>query len=66
MVMDVVKAADELATDLESLGSDDRAVNEKRYLKSELRHYGVSVPVIRKMARRFARERKDVSKSEIR
>ena len=65
MVMDAVKAADELAADLESLGSDDRAVNEKRYLKSELRHYGVSVPVIRKMARRFARSRKDVSKSEI-
>ena len=66
MVMDVVKAADELAADLESLGSDDRAVNEKRYLKSELRHYGVSVPVIRKMARRFAKARKDGSKSEIR
>lgn len=65
MVMDAVKAADELAVELESLGSDDRAVNEKRYLKSELRHYGVSVPVIRKMARRFARSRKDFSKSEV-
>ena len=65
MGMDVVKTADELAVELESLGSDDRAVNEKRYLKSELRHYGVSVPVIRKMARQFARSKKDVSKSEV-
>ena len=65
MVLDVVPIADDLATELEASGSDERAVNEKRYLKSELTHYGVSVPVIRKLARRFARERKDVSKSEI-
>ena len=65
MVLDVVALADDLATELEASGSDDRAVNEKRYLKSELTHYGVSVPVIRKLARRFARERKDVSKSEL-
>lgn len=65
MVLDVVTLADELATELEASGSDERAVNEKRYLKSELTHYGVSVPVIRKLARRFARERKGVSKSEL-
>lgn len=65
MVLDVLTLADELATELEASGSDERAVNEKRYLKSELTHYGVSVPVIRKLARRFARERKDVSKSEL-
>lgn len=65
MVLDVVAIADDLATELEASGSDERAVNEKRYLKSELTHYGVSVPVIRKLARRFARERKDVSKSEL-
>ena len=65
MVLDVVALADQLATELEASGSDERAVNEKRYLKSDLHHYGVSVPVIRKLARRFAREQKDVSKAEL-
>ena len=65
MVSDAVAIADHLATELESIGSDERAVNEKRYLKSELRHYGVSVPVIRKLARRFAREQKSISRSEL-
>ena len=65
MTLKIVIVANELATELEAGGSEDRAVNEKRYLKSELRHYGVSVPVIRKLARRFAREHKDVSKAEL-
>ena len=65
MVLDVVALADDLGTELEGNGSEERAVNEKRYLKSELTHYGVSVPVIRKLARRFARERKDFSKAEL-
>ena len=65
MVLDVVAIADELATELEASGSDDRAVNEKRYLKSELTHYGVSVPVIRKSARRFARENQHLTKTDL-
>ena len=64
MLLDVGKVADELATELESLGTEDRAINEKRYLKSDLTHFGVSVPVIRKMARQFARSRKDWSGSD--
>lgn len=65
MALDVIALADDLAAELEANGYQDRAVNEKRYLKSELTHYGVSVPVIRKLARRFARERKDVAKPEL-
>ena len=65
MTMDVVAVADELAIELEAVGTEDRAVNEKRYLKSELQHYGVTVPVIRKLARRFAREIDDVPKTEL-
>ncbi|MYF80060.1 MAG: DNA alkylation repair protein, partial [Chloroflexi bacterium] len=56
MALNIAALADGLATELQATGTIDRAVNEKRYLKSELRHYGVSVPVIRKSARRFARE----------
>ena len=65
MALNIAALADGLATELQATGTIDRAVNEKRYLKSELRHYGVSVPVIRKSARRFARERQDVSKCEL-
>ncbi len=65
MALDIAPLADELATELEANGSQDRAVNEKRYLKSELRHYGVSVPFIRKLARRFAREQRSVTKSQL-
>ncbi|MYA59424.1 MAG: DNA alkylation repair protein, partial [Chloroflexi bacterium] len=49
--------------ELIAAGTEERAINEKRYLKSEIEHYGVTVPEIRKLARRFARERKDLSKS---
>lgn len=66
MVWDVVAVADELAAELRTDASHDRAVNEKRYLKSDIEHYGVSVPVIRKLARRFAREQQNIAKSELR
>lgn len=65
MTVDFVMLADELAAELKANGTEERAVNEKRYLKSEIEHYGVSVPVIRKLARRFARERKDLGKSDV-
>ena len=63
MSQDVVAIADELATELIAAVTEERAINEKRYLKSEIQHYGVTVPEIRKMTRRFAREREDFSKS---
>ena len=66
MAWDVVTVADALAAELMDDASDDRAVTEKRYLKSDIEHYGVSVPVIRKLARRFAREQKDIAKTELR
>ena len=65
MGVDVVKIADELASRVGSLGTEERAANEKRYLKSEIQHYGVSVPLIRKTARGFARSRKDVAKPDV-
>lgn len=65
MPLDVSLTADELANDLIAVGTEERAVNEKRYLKSEIEHYGVSVPEIRKLARRFARGRNDLSKNDL-
>ena len=63
MSQDVAAIADDLAAELVASGTEERAINEKRYLKSEIEHYGVTVPEIRKLARRFARERKDLPKS---
>lgn len=44
-----------LEAELKSLGSEERAVNEKRYLKSPLEHYGVTVSAIRKTVKAFIR-----------
>ncbi len=65
MALEVPAAADRLAHELGENASSERAVNEKRYLKSDLHHFGVSVPVIRKTARRFAREHEDASKADL-
>ena len=65
MALEVPAAADRLAHELGENASAERAVNEKRYLKSDLHRVGVSVPVIRKTARRFAREHEDASKVDL-
>lgn len=41
---------------LRQLATPERAEKEKRYLKSELVHYGVTVPAIHRLARSTARE----------
>jgi 3-methyladenine DNA glycosylase AlkD len=46
----VISVGDIDAT-LRQLGTAERAVHEKAYLKSALRHYGVTVPAIRKVAK---------------
>jgi len=49
----------------EELADPERAAQEKRYLKSPFRFYGVSVPEIRAVARQFKRENKDISKEAL-
>jgi 3-methyladenine DNA glycosylase AlkD len=44
-----------LRAQLEALGNPERAVQEKRYLKSELAFLGVGVPGVRKTAKAFVR-----------
>ena len=41
----------EIDEELQSVGDPDRALHEKAYLKSELAHYGASVPAIRAVAK---------------
>ncbi|CAB4573924.1 unannotated protein [freshwater metagenome] len=48
-------AARTLTAELERLGSPERAVSERAYLKSEYTHLGVGVPAVRGVARRYVR-----------
>ena len=45
--------AAEIAAALRLAGKPERAVNEKRYLKSSLEHYGASVPAITAVVKEF-------------
>ena len=53
---------DRVAAELKEAGSPERALNEKRYLKSELAHYGASVPDIDKAAKRMLAEEAELSR----
>jgi len=46
----------EIDAALRELGDPERAAKERAYLKSELEHYGCSVPSIRSVVRTFVRE----------
>src|SRR6266511_1067675 len=50
MALETGQATRELAAALRDAGDPTRAVQEKRYLKSELEHFGASVPAIRRVA----------------
>ncbi|MDA0336639.1 MAG: DNA alkylation repair protein [bacterium] len=51
--MDYGKLAENLSRRLQDLGTPERAVGEKAYLKSDLQHFGVTVPVIRGTVKHF-------------
>ncbi|REE98304.1 DNA alkylation repair protein [Thermomonospora umbrina] len=61
--MDVAEVAREVEASLRSLGGPERAMQEKRYLKSDLVHLGVPVPAIRKVALAAVRSR--VERAEV-
>ncbi len=52
--MDAKRVVREIDEELRGFGDPDRAVHEKSYLKSELTHYGASVPAIRAVAKGVA------------
>ena len=54
--MDVDAIVDGLAADLRAAGTPERARNEQRYLKSELEHFGVTVPRIRSLTQSSLKE----------
>lgn len=57
--------ADELENRLRAVARPERAEGERRYLKSDLEHLGVSVPEIRKIATAVHRGRPDLAHDEL-
>lgn len=54
-----------LEAELSAVGTKARADGEKRYLKSDLDFLGVSVPELRKRARRWLRERPGLDRARL-
>ena len=63
--MDAQQLLHEIDGELRAQGSPDRAAMEKAYLKSDLDHYGVSVPAVRVVAKRVAARRPALGREEL-
>ena len=50
----VGRLVEQIDTALRTRGTPERAEHERAYLKSELEHYGTSVPAIRSVAKEVA------------
>jgi 3-methyladenine DNA glycosylase AlkD len=64
-VTDIEALAEAIDAELRAAGSPERAEKEKAYLKSELLHYGTSVPAIRAVAKATARRHPDLGHHEL-
>jgi 3-methyladenine DNA glycosylase AlkD len=52
--VDIEQLVGDIDSDLRTRGTPDRALHEKAYLKSDLHHYGTTVPAIRAVAKAVA------------
>ena len=57
--------ADQLEAELRALGTGERAAQEKRYLKSDLEHLGVTVPALRKVVVAFLCAQPDLDRDDV-
>jgi 3-methyladenine DNA glycosylase AlkD len=55
----------EIDDDLRSRGTPERAVQEKRYLKSALDHYGTTMPAIQTVAKAFYRQHPEIDHDDL-
>jgi 3-methyladenine DNA glycosylase AlkD len=55
----------QIDTALRTQGTPERAEHERAYLKSELEHYGTTVPAIRSVARKVASQHPDLTHDEL-
>lgn len=65
VVVDIAVLAEAIDTELQAGGRPERAEKERAYLKSELRHYGTSVPAIREVAKATARRYPEVTHEQL-
>ena len=63
--MDAEVLVAEIDAELRSSGTAERAEHEKAYLKSDLAHYGTSVPAIRSVAKAVRRRAPDLGHDEL-
>ncbi len=56
---------EEIDEELRAAGTPERAAQERAYLKSELTHYGTSVPATRAVAKGFRRRHPELSHDEL-
>jgi 3-methyladenine DNA glycosylase AlkD len=63
--VDTQQRAVEIEAALRAHGSPERAGHEKAYLKSELEHYGASLPDIRSVAKAVAARCRDASREDL-
>jgi 3-methyladenine DNA glycosylase AlkD len=63
--MDVDATLSRLDRALRAAGSPERAEHERAYLKSELRHYGASVPAIRRVIRSVLPRRTEIDRDAL-
>jgi 3-methyladenine DNA glycosylase AlkD len=65
VTVDVEALADEIDAALRAAGRPERAEQERAYLKSELQHYGTTVPATRKVVEAVARTHPDLTHDEV-
>ena len=66
MALDVDHTAAELEAQLRAAGTPARAEGEKRYLKSELEHFGATVWQNRRVVNAFVSQHPELSREELR
>jgi 3-methyladenine DNA glycosylase AlkD len=64
-MVDIDALAEAMDAELQAGAAPERAEKEKAYLKSELRHYGTSVPAIRAVAKATTRQHPGLSHDEL-
>lgn len=63
--MDVGTLAARIHTELRGVGTPDRAVNEKKYLKSDLEFLGATMPDIKRATKAIARDHPGLSRTDL-
>lgn len=64
-LLDVPAACSQLDAALRDAGTSERAVQEKRYLKSDLEHCGAAMPVINRVTRAFANAHPELTREDL-